>query len=145
MTTATQVAVDMVNLADRVADEGYAIVVLHGAMLQAHAKRHANQPRTAIRPRDPADVQGPRFLEGNLNRSINMRPTRLPGAAMVEVGSNAPQARRLELGFMNMTDSLGREFHQVPYPFLGPALAEVEPLFVAALARAGLPHLRTAR
>jgi hypothetical protein len=144
MSTAGQVAVDLAELADDVADRGYALVVHHTAMLQTRVKRHANVDRSAVRPRAEGDVQGPRFLEGNYNRSINRRVTRLPGAAIGEVGTNAPQGRRLELGFDGV-DSLGREYHQLPYPHFGPALEETIPHFVADLALAGLPTFRTGR
>jgi hypothetical protein len=43
-----------------------------------------------------------------------------PTDAIAEVGTNAVQANRLELGFME-TDSLGRKYHQLPRPHFRPA------------------------
>jgi len=42
------------------------------------------------------------------------------------VGSNVEYARRVELGFLNKTDSLGRTFLQPSQPFLRPALHKNE-------------------
>ena len=38
------------------------------------------------------------------------------GAPYVEIGTPLPQACRLEFGYDNMTDRLGRTFHQKPQP-----------------------------
>ncbi|HJT55835.1 MAG TPA: hypothetical protein VJ761_05025, partial [Ktedonobacteraceae bacterium] len=43
-----------------------------------------------------------------------------------QVGVGVPQGRRLEEGFMDMTDSLGRTFHQRPRPYLRPAMTSQE-------------------
>lgn len=48
------------------------------------------------------------------------------GVASASVWTDAPQANRLEYGFYGMTDSLGRTFHQPPYPHIGPAVDQVE-------------------
>jgi hypothetical protein len=45
-----------------------------------------------------------------------------------EVYSDAPQARRLEFGFVG-ADSAGRHYNQPPFPHWAPAIAEVEPEF----------------
>jgi hypothetical protein len=49
-------------------------------------------------------------------------------------------SRRLELGFMDVRDSLGRLYHQPPHPYLAPALDAVTPqltdVFVAAWSEA---------
>ncbi|MFD3456826.1 HK97 gp10 family phage protein [Streptomyces sp. NPDC058691] len=50
------------------------------------------------------------------------------------VGTNKPQAARLEYGYVG-PDSLGRVFNQPPYAHVGPAVERVGPLFVAALGR----------
>lgn len=74
---------------------------------------------------------GPRVITGNLRRSITLRTGVSGGTAWALVGTNAPQARRLELGFHG-TDSRGRTYSQPPYPFLRPALDAIKPRFEAA-------------
>jgi hypothetical protein len=133
VSTATQVAADLTGLAVEVVEKRHRIVVHHGALLQTHVRRHASKPRTG--------PPGPRLLTGNYVRSINRRTTRLPTMSMAEVGTNAPQGRRLELGFTG-TDSLNREYDQPPYPHFAPGLEEVRELFAAALLVAGLPTTR---
>jgi hypothetical protein len=49
-----------------------------------------------------------------------------------EVSTDKPFARRLEYGFVGV-DSLGRHYHQPPYPHWAPAVAEVEPEYHHAL------------
>lgn len=50
------------------------------------------------------------------------------GDAEFMVGSNAPQAWRLERGFYG-ADSLGRVYNQAPQPSLGPGLEATAPVF----------------
>ncbi|MFI1177014.1 hypothetical protein [Streptomyces melanogenes] len=52
-----------------------------------------------------------------------------------KVGTSAPQARRLEFGFVGV-DSLGRRYAQRPYPHLGPAVEQAGPRLVQELGRA---------
>lgn len=47
-------------------------------------------------------------------------------------GTNLPQGRRLEFGFVG-TDSLGRVYDQQPYPHAGPAFDEIAPQFLKAI------------
>lgn len=66
---------------------------------------------------------GPRAITGAFRGSITHVAAAESGTSIVAyVGSNAPQARRLEFGFMGMTDSLGRRFNQPPYPWLAPTI-----------------------
>lgn len=74
---------------------------------------------------------GPRAVTGNYRRSIGLDI----GPSMATVFSNAPQARRLELGFAGQ-DSLGRHYADPPRPHYGPALDEVGPLYAEALVAA---------
>lgn len=53
--------------------------------------------------------------------------------ATVDVGTDAPQALRLEYGFVG-TDSAGRTYDQPPFPHWGPAMDVVEPEFEEAMA-----------
>jgi hypothetical protein len=54
------------------------------------------------------------------------------GAIALSVGTDRPQAMRLEYGFVG-TDSIGRTFDQQPYPHMGPAADVIEPVFHAAM------------
>jgi hypothetical protein len=131
--TPTQVAADLVALAAIVGERRHRLVVHHGALLQTAVRRHASKPRTG--------PPGPRLQTGNYVRSINRRTTNTGAFSTTEVGTNAPQGRRLELGFTG-TDSLGREYDQPPYPHFEPGLAEIVPRFELAIMFAGLPRMR---
>lgn len=65
---------------------------------------------------------GPNVITGAYRNSWKDVTHRIPHGAMCTIGTNAPQGRRLEFGYMNMTDSLGRTFRQPPYPHVGPAI-----------------------
>jgi hypothetical protein len=55
------------------------------------------------------------------------------GPLSATVGTNKPQARRLEYGFVG-ADSLGRHYNQAPQPHVRPAVAEIEGAFVKDVA-----------
>ncbi len=58
---------------------------------------------------------------GTLRRSIHVLTTELtPTRAVVSVGPDVPYGRRLEFGFVGK-DSLGRNYHQGPRPYMRPA------------------------
>lgn len=52
--------------------------------------------------------------------------------ASVYAGTDEPYAMRLEYGFVGI-DSLGRDYHQPPFPHWGPAADEVEPMYEESL------------
>lgn len=54
------------------------------------------------------------------------------GVFALSVGTDRPQAMRLEYGFVG-ADSLGRVYDQQPYPHMGPAVDVIEPIFHAAM------------
>ena len=58
---------------------------------------------------------------GTLRRSVHVEPSSNSGHPVALVGSNAPYARRIEYGFWDMTDSLGRHYYQRPQPAWRPA------------------------
>lgn len=72
---------------------------------------------------------GPRRVTGNYLRSMNVE---IIDAFTRSIGTNAPQARRLENGFVG-TDSLGRHYNQPPYPHWQPMADWLEPKFEAAV------------
>lgn len=84
---------------------------------------------------------GPNAPTGDYRRSITHSLSTGEGGTYGEVGTNEPQGRRLEFGFMGLTDSLGRTYHQPPYEHFGPALDSLDEEFPAAVARATLGGL----
>lgn len=70
---------------------------------------------------------GPRAVTGNYRRSIRAetRVSRRGRALSIRVGSDAPQAHRLEYGFYGY-DRAGRFYNQPPFPHFGPARARAE-------------------
>lgn len=104
----------------------HAVVRHYGQLLATRVQAHASG-----RP-------GPNAPTGDYRRSIHAEEgTGLGGVFAVRVGTNKPQGRRLEFGFVG-TDSLGRFFHQPPYAHFGPAISEIEPDFKAALVAVAL-------
>lgn len=83
---------------------------------------HSIQARASGRP-------GPRAITGAYRRSWTKQ---MAGKTTCIVGTNAPQARRLEYGFHG-ADRIGRVYNQPPYPHVEPALAKFGPLFVAGI------------
>ena len=126
MSTPAQVAADLANLAAETSGRVHLAVVETGAKLLAKVRSNASG-----RP-------GPEAPTGNYRRSINRLTTRTATASQASVGTNAPQGRRLEFGFVG-TDSLGRNYAQPAYPHFGPALDEIAPGFEKAVRAAGLP------
>lgn len=138
MSTPAQVSADMRGLPPTVGRKVAEAADYWGAMLLAGVKRRAATPRSVRRPGAPGGKDGPRLLTGHYNRSITKASTRTPTSVTVLVGTDAPQGRRLELGFHG-ADALGRTYAQRPYPHFAPALDEVAPKFARAVAEAVKP------
>lgn len=111
---------------------------LTGAELLASVSRKAATGFHAPgEPHLPGTGPGPNVALGDYVRSINLTTGYEGGVATAVVATNAPQARRLEYGFLPPNiDSLGRGFHQPPYPHWRPAKAEIEPRLIAAVGKA---------
>lgn len=104
--------------------QAQALVRHYGQLLQAKVVANASG-----RP-------GPNVITGDYRRSITVDfLTDATGPAAV-VSTNKEQGPRLEWGFIG-TDSAGRHVSQAPYAHFGPAAADIEPLFVDAIARIG--------
>lgn len=123
MSTPNQVAADLAALGVAVRGAAHAVVVAHGAMLQAEVKREAAQPRTHIRPH-VGEPEGPRLLTGSYNRSITTHTTQDAHESTVTVGTVDPRGPWLELGTTRMQ----------PYPHFSVGLEKVRPRFEAAMA-----------
>lgn len=115
------VAHDLEMKAAKVGAEAFGVTRKWGMILQSRI-----QARAQGRP-------GPRRRTGDYLRSWSTITTSSFAGPRSEVGTNAPQARRLEHGFVG-TDAIGRRYNQPPYPHVRPALDTVEPEFLAALA-----------
>lgn len=68
----------------------------------------------------------PQVLTGDYRGSWTHEVNQSGGTVNGVVGTNKPQARRLEYGFVG-PDRLGRVFHQAPRPHVGPAIQAVTP------------------
>ena len=77
---------------------------------------------------------GPNVDTGAYRRSWTTEVSVSGEVVTAVVGTNQPQALRLEYGFVG-TDILGRVYDQPPYPHVGPALETIRPVFLAALGR----------
>ncbi|WP_331746910.1 HK97 gp10 family phage protein [Streptomyces sp. NBC_00842] len=86
------------------------------------AVRHTGELGRARIRGNASGRPGPNVITGAYRNSWETTDRRLPHGAMCTIGTNAPQGRRLEFGFMGMTDSIGRTFHQPPFPHVGPAI-----------------------
>lgn len=76
---------------------------------------------------------GPNAPTGDYRRSLTVQFRREgPLRFTAEIGTNKPQGRRLEKGFVGV-DSLGRHYNQPPYPHFGPMMDELRPMFAAAM------------
>ncbi|MEU5428467.1 HK97 gp10 family phage protein [Streptomyces sp. NPDC020799] len=78
---------------------------------------------------------GPQVITGRYRASWQAQVTGGGPVVTAEVGSSAPQARRLEYGFAG-ADSLGRVYHQPPFPHLGPAVQQAGPKLTRELGSA---------
>lgn len=106
-----------------------AVVAAETILLQSRVKAHASG-----RP-------GPNAPTGHYRRSISRQISKGKLSARGEVGTNAPQGRRLEFGFHGV-DSLGRHYNTGPFPHFGPAMDETEGPFnekIAAAVRKATP------
>ncbi|GAA3153614.1 HK97 gp10 family phage protein [Streptomyces rectiviolaceus] len=68
---------------------------------------------------------GPNIITGQYVASWQIEPFGVPDGGGAVIGTSAPQGRRLEYGFYDMTDSVGRHFFQVPRPHVDPAVNEL--------------------
>lgn len=99
-----------------------AIVRKYGALLETRIKAKASG-----RP-------GPNAPTGDYRGSWYTEFFSGPGVEGSNTGTNASQGRRLENGFVGQ-DSLGRTYNQPPFPHVGPAVQEIEPLFVGEMGK----------
>jgi len=115
------------SAADRVGDEVDRTVQQQARLARALIREHASG-----RP-------GPNIITGQYVASWRIQSFPVPDGGGAIIGTHAPQGRRLEFGFFDMTDSIGRHFWQVPRPHVGPSVnelsGEMESAFKDACAR----------
>ena len=95
-----------------------------GPELNRTVQQQARLGRALIRER-ASGRPGPNVITGQYLASWRIESFPVPDGGGAEIGTNAPQARRLEYGFFDMTDSIGRHFFQVPRPHVDPAVDEL--------------------
>ncbi|MBY8884783.1 HK97 gp10 family phage protein [Streptomyces sp. PTM05] len=88
--------------------------------------------------RNASGRPGPNVITGQYRASWDVRMAPGGGQVVAEVFSDAPQARRLEYGFVGV-DAIGRHYRQPPFPHVEPAFRRTEPEFLRALADGMLP------
>lgn len=97
------------------------------AKLEEYKHRKLRKAQTALNLAGNAyknDVQAcAPYKSGTYRRSIHVQPaTNDDLKPYVRIGTDLPQGRRLEFGFFDMTDSLGRHYYQLPQPHFRPPL-----------------------
>jgi hypothetical protein len=89
----------------------------------AAAEIYGRELKSAVRA-NASGRPGPDVVTGEYRNSIELRIVKTITGVAAEVYSNAPQAFRLEYGFVG-SDSRGRHYDQPPFPHFRPALATV--------------------
>ncbi|MCX4761912.1 HK97 gp10 family phage protein [Streptomyces sp. NBC_01275] len=117
---AFQIAAQLEARAARTLPEVTAMVQHYAMLLETRIKAKASG-----RP-------GPNAPTGDYRRSWTHEVSTDGYSVTAVVGTNKPQSRRLEYGFVG-ADTLGRVYNQPPYPHVGPAVEEIRPLFIVAL------------
>ncbi|MFI0912496.1 HK97 gp10 family phage protein [Streptomyces abikoensis] len=103
------------------------------AMAAVHTTmEHSAQALKARVQQAASGRPGPNVITGRYRASWEAQVTGAGPVVTAEVGTSAPQARRLEYGFVG-ADSLGRVYNQAPRPHLGPAVQEAGPVMLDKL------------
>lgn len=108
-----QLADRLEQAADRVGPETDRTVKQQGRLLRALIMENASG-----RP-------GPNVISGDYRGSWTPVPFPVPDGGGVDIGTTQPQGRRLEYGFYDRTDSIGRHYFQPPFPHVEPAVNEL--------------------
>ena len=96
---------------------------IKGPALEAATRAAALPVLNQVRITEPEGGRTP-YKTGTYRRSFAMETTeKTAERCTVVVGTDAPQARRLEYGFVG-PDKLGRVYNQAPRPHIRPALDE---------------------
>lgn len=101
----------------------------------ARTVTHEGQMLRALIQNNASGRPGPNIITGAYVASWRVVTRKLAHGADVTVGTEKPQGRRLEYGFVG-TDSIGRTYNQPPYPHVGPAVTDLSPRFASMFRRA---------
>lgn len=112
---------------DELADRLEAAAHHLGPAIRRHVEHAAELGRAQIKGH-ASGRPGPNVITGDYRNSWQIETRSLPYGAQCTIGTDRPQGRRLEFGFVG-ADSLGRVFNQPPFPHVQPAL----PAMTAAL------------
>lgn len=115
-----RIAGEFTAMGKRVPTQAVATTKHYGMLVQTQARANASG-----RP-------GPRAITGAYRRSITLRMKIAATVVEASIGSAAPQAARLELGFVGR-DSLGRQYAQPPFIHLQPAVDRYADEYVRAI------------
>lgn len=107
------------------------------ARTRAITQHHAMLMRVRIQ-RNASGRPGPNVITGQYRASWQVRTRVSGGQVTAEVHTDAPQANRLEYGFVGV-DALGRHYRQPPFPHVAPAWQQTRPVYLRALADGVLP------
>lgn len=105
---------------EQLADRLEAAATRVGPAIQRAVQHTGELGRARIRG-NASGRPGPNVITGAYRNSWETTTRRLPHGALCTIGTNAPQGRRLEFGFVG-PDSLGRVYNQPPFPHVGPAI-----------------------
>lgn len=119
---AVEIAAQLQGRAEAVLPSAISVVRHYAMLLETQIKANASG-----RP-------GPNAPTGDYRRSWTHEVHTDGDQVVAIVGTDRPQARRLEYGFVG-PDSLGRVADQPPYAHVGPAVQEIGPLFYDAMGR----------
>lgn len=117
---------DLGDLADRLDAAADRV----GPEIQRTVRSQADRLRDAIR-RNASGRPGPNVITGAYRASWRVEEFAVPHGGGAEIGTDKPQGRRLEFGFVG-ADSLGRIYNQPPFAHVEPALNELSPQIQAA-------------
>lgn len=110
-----------------------------GPEIRNTVSRQATLLRAMIRG-NASGRPGPNIITGRYWLSWSIEEGILPDGGEAEIGTRQPYGRRLEFGFWDMTDSIGRHFFQPPYPHVEPAVNALSPQYEQAF-RAALDDI----
>jgi hypothetical protein len=88
--------------------------------------RHVGRLGVARIRQNASGRPGPNVITGQYRASWRAETRGIPHGAECTIGTTKPQGQRLEFGFYDMTDSIGRHFFQPPFPHVQPALGHIE-------------------
>lgn len=111
-----------------------------GPVIHRHMDHVGELARAQIRGH-ASGRPGPNVITGDYRNSWQVENRRLPYGAQCTIGTDRPQGRRLEFGFVG-ADSLGRVYNQPPFPHVQPSLSLITSTLRSAMRSAAEEILR---